>query len=430
MAIFIKDIYYLPMTGKRELKKGSIRIEGQRIAAIGNNLTPKWGDEIIYGQDKCALPGFVNCHTHAAMTMLRGVGEGLPLTNWLQEAILPREAKLSGEDYYLGTLLANLEMLKSGTTCYADMYMDMESSLWAINESGIRAVLGSGLVDDDGRGQCRLRDVLTFISRHRHTEEGRVTYMLAPHSVYSCSPAYLQEIAAAAQSEGLTLHIHLAETQREQAQCVQKYGRRVMKHLEYIGFLNNRVLGAHMIHLDKDELKLAAHYGVVAVHCPQSNMKLASGIFPYDKYREYNIPVALGTDGAASNNDLDMFEEMRTASLLAKVSSGDANALPAYEALEMATIGGARALGLEREIGSLEVGKKADLNIISLWRPHFYPRDPQHCLIGHLAYCAKAGDVHTVIVNGKVLLKHGKALYIDEGKLYQKVQERAQLQGR
>lgn len=428
MAIFIKDIYYLPMTGRAELQRGSIRIEGQRITAIGNNITPKWGDEIIYGQDKCALPGFINCHTHAAMTMLRGLGEGLSLNSWLNDVILPVEARLKGEDIYLGTLLANLEMLKSGTTCYADMYMDLESSLWAISESGIRAVLSTGLLDNDGRGQSRLAEAVNINRRYSKCEEGRVSFMLAPHAVYSCSPGYLQDIAAAAKEEDLGLHIHIAETEKEQSDCLEANGRRVIKHLEYIGFLSDRVLGAHMIHLDTDELKLASHYGVKAVHCPESNMKLASGIFPYKKFKEYNINVALGTDGAASNNDLDMFGEIRTASLLAKASSKDPELMSPYEALEMATISGAKALGLEREIGTLEVGKKADINIISLWRPYFYPRDTKHSLISHLVYCAKAGDVHTVIVNGKVLIEHGRALYIDEGKLYQQVAARAKRQ--
>lgn len=428
MAIFIKDIYYLPMTGKRELKKGSIRIEGQRIVAMGNDIAPSWGDEIIQGRDKCALPGFVNCHAHAAMTILRGVGEGLPLDKWLNDAILPLEKNLTGEDIYWGTLLANLEMLKSGTTCYSDMYYDVESSLWAVKESGIRAVLGSGLTDNDGGGDCRLEDAIANSRRYKDSQEGRVSFMLAPHSVYSCSTGYLQAIAAASREEEMPIHIHLAETQQEQDRSIAQTGRRVMKYLEYIGFLSPRVIGAHMIHLDSDEITLTKHYGVTPVHCPQSNMYLASGFFPYYKFKERGIPVALGTDGAASNNDLDMFEEMRTASLLAKAVSGDPQVLPSYDALKMATIDGAKALGLDKEIGSLEVGKKADINIISLTSPHFYPRDPKHCLIGHMAYCAKSGDVDTVIVNGQVLVQNGKALYLDEEKICRQVQDRARKQ--
>lgn len=428
MAIFIKDIYYLPMTGKRELKRGSIRIEGQHIIAMGNDIAPSWGDEVIQGRDKCALPGFVNCHTHAAMTLLRGVGEGLRLNEWLNGAIMPLEKKLTGEDIYWGTLLANLEMLKSGTTCYSDMYYDVESSLWAVKESGIRAVLGAGLTDTDGAGECRLEEAIAYCRRYQQSDDGRVRFMLAPHSVYSCSSQYLQDVEDASRKEEMRIHIHIAETRQEQDKAIVQTGRRVMKYLEYIGFLSDRVIGAHMIHLDKDELMLTKHYGVTPIHCPQSNMYLASGFFPYSKFKELGIPVALGTDGTASNNDLDMFEEMRTASLLAKAVSGDPQSLPSYEALKMATIEGARALGLDKEIGTLEVGKRADINIISLNSPHFYPRDPKHCLIGHLAYCAKAGDVDTVIVNGRVLVQKGKALYLDEEKICRQVQERAQKQ--
>ncbi|MEG1477983.1 MAG: amidohydrolase [Clostridiales bacterium] len=424
MSIFIKDILYLPMTGQGKIEKGSIRIDGKRIVAMGNNLSPKWGDEIIYGQDKLAMPGFVNCHAHAPMTMLRGMGEGLSLDKWLNGVILPAEVKLTGEDIYLGALLGQLEMLKTGTTCYGDMYMDLESTLWAMDVSGIRGVLARGLTDNKGGGECLLQSAVDFAQKHKNDQEGRVSFMLAPHAVYSCSEDYLKTISHVAQKYDMAIHIHIGETEKEQADSVKATGKRVLKYLEYIGFLNNRVMGAHMIHLDGDEKKLAAQYGVTAVHCPQSNMKLASGIFPYAALKKLGVPMALGTDGAASNNDLDMFEEMRTASLLAKASSSDPTALNAYETLAMATIDGARALCLDNEIGSLEVGKKADINIISLWRPHFYPRDNEHELLSHLAYCAKSGDVHTVIVNGKILIDHGKALYIDEGKLYHDVQKR------
>lgn len=425
MAIFIKDITYLPMTGNGELYRGSIRLEGQRIIEMGSNLTPKWGDEIIYGQDKCALPGFVNCHTHAAMTFLRGVGEGLPLNRWLEEAVFPKENKMTGEDFYLGSLLAQLEMLKGGTTTYADMYFDVASAVWAMETSGIRSVLAGGLLDNDGRGDCRLREALSVAEKYHGDLEGRVTFMLAPHSVYACSPQYLQKIGDAAKSTELPIHIHVAETEKEQSDSVKNYGRSVLKHLEYLGVLNHKVLAAHMIHLDDDEYKIAANYDITAVHCPQSNMKLASGVFDYAKCKALGIPVALGTDGCASNNDLDMAEEMRTALLLSKIKSGKADTMGAFAALKMATVDGAKALGLEDEIGTLEVGKKADINIISLWRPHFYPRTEKEQLLSHLAYCLKSGDVHTVIVNGKVVVDHGKALYIDEGKLYQQVQQRA-----
>lgn len=424
MAIFIKDILYLPMTGRGEFHHGSIRIEGQRITAMGD-IVPKWGDEIIYGQDKCALPGFVNCHTHAAMTMLRGYGEGLPLEQWLQDVIRPAENSLTDEDFYLGNLLAHLEMLKSGTTCYADMYFDPGSAIWAAETSGIRGVLGAGLVDYDGRGEYYLREALRFAKEHENDLEGRIHFMLAPHALYSCSENYLQSIAHAAEETGLTIHIHVAETEIEQEACLRNHGKRALQYLDSTGLLRHKVLAAHMVHLDESEMELAGERGVSAIHCPQSNMKLASGIFPHGELKKHGVPIALGTDGAASNNDLDMVEEMRTAILLQKVAQKDADALNPYEALSMATINGAKALGLDDEIGTLEVGKKADINIISLWRPHFYPRTERHSLLSHLVYCMKSGDVHTVIVNGKIIVRERKCVNIDEGKLYQEVQHRA-----
>ncbi|MEE0776956.1 MAG: amidohydrolase, partial [Bacillota bacterium] len=301
MAIFIKDILYLPMTGRGELHKGSIRIEGQRITAMGD-ITPKWGDEIIYGQDKCALPGFVNCHTHGAMTMLRGYGEGLPLQQWLNDVIRPAEERLTGEDFYLGNLLAQLEMLKGGTTCYADMYFDPESAIWAAETSGIRAVLGAGLVDYDGHGEHYLRDAVRLFHEHENDLEGRIHFMLAPHAVYSCSEAYLKQISQTAQELHCPIHIHVAETRKEQEECLQLRGKRVIPYLEDTGILDLKVIAAHMIHLEEDEMKLAGERDLHAIHCPQSNMKLASGIFPYEKLKKHGVNIALGTDGAASNN--------------------------------------------------------------------------------------------------------------------------------
>lgn len=423
MSLLIKDILYLPMTGDGKLHKGSIRVEGQRITEIGA-LTPKWGEEIIYGQDKVALPGFVNCHCHAGMSMLRGFGEGLPLAQWLSR-VQPAESRLNSEDLFWGALLSQLEMLKAGITCYADMYFDEAAARWAMEESGIRAVLGEGLVDGNGSGEASLYRALCEIDRDSEDQQGRVTYALAPHAVYSCSAEYLQLVAAEARRRSLPLHIHIAETMSEQEACRDATGKGVLAYMDDLGLLDGRVFAAHMIHLDQDELEIAARRDVRVAHCPQSNMKLASGVLPYGAMKQRGICVGLGTDGPASNNDLDMLEEMRTASLLQKIATMDPGVLPPIEALEMATVNGAKTLFLDDCIGTLEPGKKADIVLLSLWRPHFYPRNENNELLSHLVYTAKSGDVHTVIVNGKVRIRGGKCVDLDEGRIYHEVQKRA-----
>ncbi len=423
MALFIKDIDYLPMTGSPQLKRGSIRIEGRRITAVGA-ISPQWGDEVIYGHDKLALPGFVNGHCHAAMTMLRGFGEGLPLREWLSR-VQPAEAALREEDIYWASLLAQMEMMKAGVTCYADMYFSEECSLWALEESGIRAVLANGLVDDDGRGEGRLRAMLQWADHYRDDGRGLVSFALAPHAVYSCSEPFLRDIAFEARKRRLPLHIHIAETAAEQESCAAAHGRRVLPYLRDIGFLDGRVFAAHMIHLDEEEMDIAAEKDVRVVHCPQSNMKLASGVLPYRSLRRRGVTVGLGTDGAASNNDLDLREETRCASLLQQVASGDAAALPPGEALAMATREGAKALFLDDQIGTIEPGKLADITILSLWRPHFYPRNDVNDVMSHVVYGAKNGDVHTVIINGSVRVRAGKCVDIDESRVYHEIQKRA-----
>lgn len=423
MSLFIKDILYVPMTGVFEIKRGSIRIDGQRITEIGD-LSPQWGDEIIYGHDKLALPGLVNGHCHAAMTMLRGYGGDLPLNRWLQQ-VQSAEAALNSEDIYWGTLLAHMEMLKAGITCYGDMYFDEGASVWAMEESGIRARLGNGLVDNDGKGDVHLHSMLRLIDGCKDDLQGRLTFALAPHAVYSCSGEFLRAVSEEACRRDLPIHIHIAETAVEQSSCIEHTGKRVIPYLNDLGILDSKVFAAHMIHLDAEEFALVQAKDLRVIHCPQSNMKLASGVFPYDAFAQQRAVIGIGTDGPASNNDLDLFEEMRSAVLLQKVATNNAAALPCEEALAMMTINGARALFLDHEIGTLEPGKKADITILSLWRPHFYPRNEENQLLNHLIFNAKAGDVHTVIVNGKICLRGGQCVSLDESRIYHEVQRRS-----
>lgn len=423
MSLLIKDILYLPMTGDGKLHNGSIRIEGQYITEIGA-LAPRPGEEIICGMNRVALPGFVNCHCHAAMSMLRGYGEGLPLSLWLGQ-VQPAENCLDSEDLFWGALLAQLEMLKAGITCYADMYFDEDVARWAMEESGIRGVLGEGLADRNERGEASLYHALMRIGAHRNDLDGRLTYALAPHAVYSCSADFLRLVAGEAQQRDLPLHIHVAETAEEQNACVAATGKRVLPYLAELGLLDGKVFAAHMIHLDAEELDLAAQYDVRVAHCPQSNMKLASGVLPYSAMKQREICIGLGTDGPASNNDLDLFEEMRTAALLQKIATMDSSVFSPLEALEMATVNGAKTLFSESSIGTLEPGKKADIVLLSLLRPHFYPRNEENDLLSHLVYTAKSGDVDTVIVDGRVRIRDGKSIDLDEERIYHEVQKYA-----
>ncbi|MGO0122181.1 amidohydrolase [Desulfothermobacter acidiphilus] len=426
MRLLIKGVTVLPLTGPEAIiKDGAIAVDEDRITYVGPtegvpaDFAP---NRVIRGAHLLALPGLVNAHTHAAMTLFRGYADDLPLKSWLEEAVWPLEAKLRGEDVYWGTLLACAEMLLGGITTFADMYFFMDEVAEAVTKSGMRASLARGLIGTLPGAQKALKESEAFVRRWHGGACGRITCMLGPHAPYTCPPGYLEEVVVLARQLGVGIHIHLAETVHEVEEIRRQYGVSPVEMLANSGVFEVPVLAAHGVHLSPAEQEFLAQRSAAICTCPESNMKLASGIAPVTELLSAGVTVALGTDGAASNNNLDMWEEMRAAAFLAKVSRQDPEALPAYRALELATVGGARALGLEREIGTLEVGKKADIVLVDLARPHL---QPPHDPVSHLVYAARASDVDTVVVNGRIVVEGGRLLTLDPAEIMQRCREAA-----
>jgi 5-methylthioadenosine/S-adenosylhomocysteine deaminase len=363
------------------------------------------------------LPGLINGHGHAAMTLLRGLADDLPLMTWLQEHIWPAEQKLvSAEFVYDGSLLACAEMLRSGTTCFNDKYFFPEETVRAVEQAGMRAVIGLIVIDFASAwaqdADDYLRKGLALHDRlHNH---GLITTAFAPHAPYSVSDQPLQRIATLAEELDIPIHMHVHETAEEVERACRETGRRPLQRLDELGLLNPRLLAVHMTQLEEAEIARCAETGVQVVHCPESNLKLASGFCPVQRLHEAGINVALGTDGAASNNDLDMWGELRSAALLAKGVAADAMALPAERALRMATLDGARALGLEAEIGSLEVGKAADVIAVNLddvsTQPVYHP-------LSQLVYATSREQVREVWVAGRHLLRDGRLTTLETADL-------------
>lgn len=421
MGIFIEDTEYLTMADGPVVGRGNIRIDGQTIAAIGDCQAEE-GDTVLRGRNRLAMPGLVNSHNHAAMVLLRGYADDLPLMRWLQEKIFPAEARLSGEDVYWGTLLAHLEMIKGGTTAYADMYFFLEESIWALKESGIRGSLALGATDGDGKGDEKLAETLRLHREFNNHLAGRVKIMLGPHAPYTCSEEYLRKNATLALEHDIPIHIHVAETLNEMAIIEKAQGMRVIPYLHKIGLFDAKVLAAHMVHVSEEEMEILNEKHVGLSICTQSEMKLASGIAPVAAYLEKGLTVGLATDGASSNNDLDMWEEMRSTSFLQKVAQMDSTLLSPYDTLSMGTIGSAKAMDLGGDIGSLEVGKKADIILVDLAQAHFHPRTD---LLSHLLHCGKAADVATVIIDGKIVMENRELRTLDEEKILYEAGQRA-----
>ncbi|HID49598.1 MAG TPA: TRZ/ATZ family hydrolase [Chromatiales bacterium] len=368
-------------------------------------------------EGRALLPGLVNAHGHAAMTLMRGLADDLPLMQWLQEYIWPAEQQwASAEFVHDGTLLACAEMLRSGTTCFNDMYFFPEQAARAAGQAGIRATLGLIVIDfasawardadDYLRKGIELHDQL-----HNHP---LLKTAFAPHAPYSVADSVLTRIATYAEEMDIPIHMHVHETEQEIEQSLAATGRRPLQRLAELGLLSPRLLAVHMTRLEAAEIDRVAQTGVHVVHCPESNLKLASGFCPVSRLQDAGVNVALGTDGAASNNDLDLLGEMRTAALLAKGVAGDARALPAEQALRMATLNGARALGLEEETGSLEAGKSADLIALQL---DCVETEPLYHVVSQLLYAAGREQVTDVWVAGRHVLKQRQLTTLDSGEI-------------
>ncbi len=369
------------------------------------------------------LPGLVNTHTHAAMTLLRGYADDLPLHTWLEERIWPVEAELEPTDIEAGTRLAALEMITSGTTTLADMYFGMESVADVVAESGLRARLGYGMITagkDEAAARDELETGVRFVRDVDGRAGGRIHGMIAPHAPYTCDEWFLEAAAERAMELSVPLHIHLNETSSEVEEYLAETGNRPTVHLDELGCWDGPAFVAHGVHLDEQERSLLGERGVGVAHCPSANMKLAAGVAPVTELEETGVRVGLGTDGPASNNTLDMFSEMRHAALLAKVSTGDPTVSAAADVVDMATRRGAELLGLQT--GVLATGRPADLIVVDLDAPHL---TPAHDPISHAVYAARGSDVETTIVDGEVLMEDRDVLVLDERAVRQEAATRA-----
>lgn len=417
-----------------EVDDGAVAIRGGEIVDLGPRqvVEPRCAaKERLDAAGRLVLPGLINAHTHAPMTIFRGLADDLPLDVWLKEYIWPAEGKhVNPHMVYWGTQLAAAEMIRSGTVAFADMYFYEDDIGRSARDAGIRVVLGEALVDFPSPNTKTPDEGLAYVwdSLARWAGDPWVTVALQPHSTYACSPDLLTRAKSLADEFGVILLTHACETAQELKDVRARYGCGPVEHLERLGILDSRTVLAHGVHLSGDEIALLAERGASVVHCPESNMKLASGVAPVPALLRAGVNVALGTDGAASNNDLNLWGEMGTAARLHKVFSGDPTVVSAREVVWMATRGGARALGLEARLGSLEVGKRADLVLVDLEAPHMVPMyDPY----SHLVYAARASDVVTVVIEGQVVFDHGEWKTIDLPRVYSHVRELAgQLVGR
>lgn len=409
----------------RIFDEGAIALRGERILAVGEARSVVRRVEarrVITARGKVILPGLVNAHTHAPMTLFRGLADDLDLQHWLRDYIFPAEQQVVRRSFvYWGTLLACLEMIQSGITTFADMYYFEEEVARAVEQTGMRAVLGQTILDLPSPDSPTAADGLRRAERFIRAWQGhrRVIPAVAPHAVYTSSPDTLRAARRLADEYGVPLLIHLAETEREVADTERRYRARPIAYLDRLGFLGDRVVAAHVVHATEQELALLQRRRVSVVHNPQSNMKLGSGVAPLTRMLRAGVPVGLGTDGAASNNALDLFTEMKVAALLQKVHQGDAQALKASDALRMATRLGAQALGLEREIGSLEVGKMADLILVNMTAPH---QIPLYNVFSQLVYASKPSDVEMVIIGGKIVMTERRVLTVPEAELRRRVE--------
>ncbi len=422
--ILLKNIDEIYTNSDKEvIKNGYIIIEDNFIKELGEKEEFKSNeykfDGVIDGKGKIALPGFINSHTHAGMTLLRGYADDLPLQLWLEEEIWPFEAGLSADDIYWGTMLAILEMIKKGTTTFTDMYFQMGRVAEAVKETGIRAVLTQGLIEANDKYEG-LVEAVRFCQDWHGKASGRITTMMAPHAPYTCSTEYLQEIIRVSCENNLAINIHVAETRQELEESKEKKGLSPVKYLDKIGLFKQPVIAAHCVYVDKEDIKILADKDVGVAYNPESNMKLGSGIAPVAQMLEAGINVGLGTDGVSSNNNLDLIEEARVGSYLQKVDSFDPTALDTFDLLKMISLYGARALRIDN-LGILREGFMADVVLIDIEiSPHYYPH---HNNLSNLFYAGNGGDVSDVIINGQIIMENKNLLTIDEEKIYYKVED-------
>lgn len=430
-SIILKDCSWVVTQDheRRVLQNVSVRCEGGRITDVGKLERTK-ADQVIDGRRKVLLPGLINTHTHLSMTLLRGFADDMELHRWLNEKIWPQEAKLNGERCYWGAILGCAEMIMTGTTCFLDMYFYEQYVAKAVRKMGLRAFLSPALLDFNNPDRTRkvLKETETFATSLKESSDRQIRAAIGPHSGYTCSPELLQQSVELSAKYRAPLTIHVAETRKEQAECERDRGVRMVDYLDSLGVLTPETIAAHGVWLTKSEVRKLAERGVKVAHCPVSNLKLADGgVAPLPEMMEAGVTVGLGTDGASSNNSLDMFETMKFAALLHKHSRWDPTLVPAQKALDFATIEGAQTLGIEAEIGSIERGKKADLILVDLASPSTTPLHGKKGLISNIVYSARSLQVSSTIVEGRPLMVDGKIMDVKFPDLLREAQRQAEL---
>lgn len=398
--------------GAVAVKDGEVVLVGKR-AAVTKNLRAR---QTIDAKGKIVIPGLINTHTHVPMSLFRGIADDLDLQEWLTKYIFPAEAKNVTEDFVrVGTQLGMAEMIRGGTTTYCDMYYFEDAVADETFKAGMRGVLGETIIDFPVADNKTHEEAIAYTERfiNKWKNNALIVPALAPHAPYTVSTEHLQNVRKVSDRTGAPIVIHVSETKKEVDDSIADKNKKLrpFEYLNKINFLNNRVIAAHTVHINEKEIDLLKKHGVGSAHCPQSNMKLASGVAPVPMMLLKDVAVGLGTDGAASNNDLSLWEEMDTAAKLHKVFSGDPKILSAEQAFEMATIRGARALHLENLIGSIEAGKRADIAIVD---SNELNQTPFYNIYSSLVYATKAGDVATVIINGKIIMRDRRLLTLDE----------------
>ena len=415
MSLLVRDCSWIVTqdTSRNVLRNTSVYVEDGKITEIGSNV-PHNADRVLNGQGMILLPGLVNTHTHVPMVIFRGYADDMLLQEWLSNRIWKLEPNMTGETCYWGTMLGCLEMIASGTTTFNDMYFFVENEANAIRDAGIRAVLSSVIIDLAPDPKLHRENASKMLDFLKGLGNPLVTPAIAPHAVYSCSEETLLWAKARADKEHVTVHTHIAETRKEQGDIENERKLKVVEYLDQIDFLGPNVVGAHCGWVSRNEVKLLGRSGTKVAHCPVSNMKLAvGGTAPLPEMFESRVCVGLGTDGAASNNTLNMFETMKFCALLHKHSRWDPTLLPAQMTLDLATREGARVLGMEGTIGSIEAGKSADMILVDTRAPNMMPIHGKETIISDLVYSANGANVDTTIVNGQILMEKRRFTILD-----------------
>ena len=393
----------------------NIAVEDNKIVYVGIDVPADFAaDEIVDGKGKLATAGMVNTHGHVSMTLLRSYADDMALMDWLQNKIWPIEDKMDANDIYWGAMLGIVEMLKGGTTCFADMYAFMEDVARACAETGIRANLSRGLIGVAPDKDVKLAENTVLAKNWQGYDNGRIRITYGPHAPYTCPVDYLEKVIAEAAANKAEIQMHLCETKFEVDTVVKEHGMTPIQLMDKLGMFELGTIAAHCVHLTDEDMDIMAAKHVRVAHNPQSNLKLASGIAPVAAMLSKGICVGLGTDGASSNNNLDMLEECRAAAMLHKATTFDPLVVPAKKAWEMATVDGAKTLGFA-DTGLLEAGQQADIVLWDMHKPYWYPR---HNKLSQLVYAASSTDADTVFVAGKKVVEAGKLLTFDEEKIY------------